>query len=74
MTREHIHFAPGIAGENPEVKSGMRFNCEVAIYVDLARALGIPYVFIMIVHVLLPLLLYQLDENAIAVVGLVCVH
>lgn len=50
MTRNYIHFAPGLFGED-EVKSGnfcifflmaqgMRKNCEVAIYVDIAKAIA----------------------------------
>ncbi len=41
MAREHIHFAPGVHldGER-KVISGMRFNCEVAIFIDLAQVLA----------------------------------
>jgi len=41
MAREHIHFAPGVHldGER-KVISGMRVNCEVAIFIDLAQALA----------------------------------
>lgn len=37
--RNHVHFAPFEPGDG-RVISGMRTNCEVAIYVDLRRAIG----------------------------------
>uniref|UniRef100_A0A7S4PSX8 2'-phosphotransferase n=1 Tax=Alexandrium monilatum TaxID=311494 RepID=A0A7S4PSX8_9DINO len=37
--RNHVHFAPFEPGDG-RVISGMRTSCEVAIYVDLRRALG----------------------------------
>lgn len=42
--RNHVHFAPFEPGDG-RVISGMRYNCEVAIYVDVARALreGVPF-------------------------------
>ncbi|XP_042295438.1 tRNA 2'-phosphotransferase 1 isoform X2 [Sceloporus undulatus] len=39
MGRSHIHLAPGLPGE-ASVLSGMRNNCEVAIVIDVARALA----------------------------------
>ncbi|ORX92135.1 putative tRNA 2'-phosphotransferase [Basidiobolus meristosporus CBS 931.73] len=38
MSRNHIHFASGLVGEE-KVISGMRRNCTVFIYVDLKKAL-----------------------------------
>ncbi|KAK9760483.1 tRNA 2'-phosphotransferase [Basidiobolus ranarum] len=38
MSRNHIHFASGLFGED-KVISGMRRNCTVFIYVDLKKAL-----------------------------------
>uniref|UniRef100_G1MI74 2'-phosphotransferase n=1 Tax=Ailuropoda melanoleuca TaxID=9646 RepID=G1MI74_AILME len=42
--RTHIHLAPGLPGD-PGVISGMRPNCEVAVFIDGPRALadGIPF-------------------------------
>ena len=42
--RNHVHFVPYEPGDG-RVISGMRYNCEVAVYVDLARALrdGVPF-------------------------------
>merc|ERR1712232_428478 len=37
--RKHVHFAPRAPGDG-RVISGMRYNCEVAIYLDLRRAIG----------------------------------
>ena len=39
MKRNHIHFAPGFASEKGGVISGMRGDCEVAIYLDVPAAL-----------------------------------
>mmetsp|Transcript_5757 Transcript_5757/g.10043 ORF Transcript_5757/g.10043 Transcript_5757/m.10043 type:complete len:187 (-) Transcript_5757:1031-1591(-) len=36
MTRTHIHFAPGMPGEN-QVISGMRNSCDVYVYIDTER-------------------------------------
>jgi ERI1 exoribonuclease 3 len=44
MKREHIHFAPGFP-ENNAVMSGMRGNCEVAIFIDLPKAIQDGYEF-----------------------------
>merc|ERR1740121_2942002 len=42
--RNHVHFAPFAPGDG-RVISGMRYNCEVAIFLDLPRALtgGVPF-------------------------------
>ncbi|XP_004618560.1 tRNA 2'-phosphotransferase 1 isoform X1 [Sorex araneus] len=42
--RTHIHLAPGLPGD-PEVTSGLRANCEVAVFIHGPRALadGIPF-------------------------------
>jgi len=42
--RNHVHFAPFEPGDG-RVISGMRFNCEVAVFLDLRRALrdGVPF-------------------------------
>lgn len=42
--RNHIHFAPFNPGDR-RVISGMRYDCEVAIWIDLQRALedGVPF-------------------------------
>lgn len=42
--RNHVHFAPYEPGDG-RVISGMRSSCEVAIYIDLRRALldGVPF-------------------------------
>uniref|UniRef100_V9LC56 tRNA 2'-phosphotransferase 1 n=1 Tax=Callorhinchus milii TaxID=7868 RepID=V9LC56_CALMI len=44
MSRTHIHLAPGLPGDGNLV-SGMRQDCELAIFIDLRRALsdGIPF-------------------------------
>jgi len=39
MTRQHIHLAKGLAGD-AGVVTGMRANCNLLIYVDVARALS----------------------------------
>lgn len=39
MARNHIHFAPGLASENGGVISGMRGDCEVALYLNVPAAL-----------------------------------
>ncbi|KAL8184213.1 UNVERIFIED_CONTAM: hypothetical protein K2H54_009673 [Gekko kuhli] len=39
MGRTHIHLAPGLPGDGA-VLSGMRNNCEVAITIDVAKALA----------------------------------
>ncbi|KAG2179806.1 hypothetical protein INT43_003589 [Umbelopsis isabellina] len=39
MSRNHIHFAPGMPGEDGVI-SGMRKSCDVFIYVDMARAIA----------------------------------
>ncbi|CAE1257683.1 TRPT1 [Acanthosepion pharaonis] len=38
MKRVHIHFAPGLPGENCVI-SGMRSTCDVLIYIDLKKAM-----------------------------------
>lgn len=38
MKRVHIHFAPGLPGEN-RVISGMRTTCDIYIYIDMKKAL-----------------------------------
>jgi len=45
MSRTHIHFAPGEIG-NAIVVSGARKNCQVKVYLDLAKAMadGIEFV------------------------------
>lgn len=42
--RKHIHFAP-FDPFDPRVVSGMRFDCEVAIWIDMPRAMrdGLPF-------------------------------
>ncbi|XP_076971998.1 tRNA 2'-phosphotransferase 1 isoform X2 [Tamandua tetradactyla] len=42
--RTHIHLAPGLPGD-PGVISGMRLNCQVAVFIDGPKALadGIPF-------------------------------
>jgi len=44
MARRHVHLAAGLPGEGGVI-SGMRRSCEVAVYIDLARAVadGIPF-------------------------------
>ncbi|XP_067831607.1 tRNA 2'-phosphotransferase 1 [Heptranchias perlo] len=46
MSRAHIHLAPGLP-EDGGVVSGMRSNCDLAIFIDLRRALNdrIPFYF-----------------------------
>ncbi|KAF9437136.1 tRNA 2'-phosphotransferase 1 [Entomortierella beljakovae] len=39
MTRNHIHMATGLPGDN-EVISGMRKGCNLYIYVDVSKALA----------------------------------
>ncbi|XP_028565025.2 tRNA 2'-phosphotransferase 1 isoform X1 [Podarcis muralis] len=39
MGRTHIHLAPGLPGDGA-VRSGMRSNCDVAIVIDVAKALA----------------------------------
>ncbi|KAL6480460.1 hypothetical protein MHYP_G00114930 [Metynnis hypsauchen] len=39
MNRTHIHLAPGLPGES-QVISGMRQNCDLAVYVDVPKALS----------------------------------
>ncbi|XDV37634.1 hypothetical protein PO909_007208 [Leuciscus waleckii] len=39
MSRTHIHLAPGLPGEG-EVISGMRQSCELAVYIDVAKAMS----------------------------------
>ncbi|XP_034954392.1 tRNA 2'-phosphotransferase 1 isoform X2 [Zootoca vivipara] len=39
MGRTHIHLAPGLPGDGA-VRSGMRSNCDMAIVIDVARALA----------------------------------
>ena len=38
MNRNHIHFATGLLGEEGVI-SGMRYSCNVLIYIDLVKAL-----------------------------------
>lgn len=42
--RNHVHFAPRDPGDK-RVISGMRYNCEIAIWIDLPKALaaGVPF-------------------------------
>ncbi|XP_063046740.1 tRNA 2'-phosphotransferase 1 [Engraulis encrasicolus] len=44
MGRTHIHLAPGLPGEGGVI-SGMRKNCDMAIYINVPKALsaGIPF-------------------------------
>ncbi|TRY90092.1 hypothetical protein DNTS_031589, partial [Danionella cerebrum] len=39
MTRTHIHLAPGLPGE-ARVISGMRQSCDLAVYVDVKKAMS----------------------------------
>ena len=38
MTRNHIHFAPGMPKEEGVI-SGMRGSCDVYIFIDLEKAI-----------------------------------
>nr|CAG8433910.1 7405_t:CDS:2 [Entrophospora candida] len=38
MKRAHIHFATGLYGDK-DVKSGMRHNCDLFIYIDMSKAI-----------------------------------
>ncbi|XP_072887516.1 tRNA 2'-phosphotransferase 1 isoform X2 [Hemitrygon akajei] len=53
LSRQHIHLAPGLP-EDGGVISGMRSSCELAIFVELEKALsdGIPF-FLSANHVIL---------------------
>lgn len=39
MHRRHIHFSPGLPGDDGVI-SGMRSSCQIYIYIDLAKALA----------------------------------
>ncbi|XP_053487031.1 tRNA 2'-phosphotransferase 1 [Ictalurus furcatus] len=39
MDRTHIHLAPGLPGEG-QVISGMRHNCDLAVYINVHKALA----------------------------------
>ncbi|XP_038142526.1 tRNA 2'-phosphotransferase 1 isoform X2 [Cyprinodon tularosa] len=39
MNRTHIHLAPGLPGEDGVI-SGMRKNCDLAVFIDVPRALA----------------------------------
>ncbi|KAK1804433.1 hypothetical protein P4O66_020449 [Electrophorus voltai] len=39
MKRTHIHLVPGLPGEG-QVISGMRRNCDLAVYIDVPKALS----------------------------------
>ncbi|XP_066505601.1 tRNA 2'-phosphotransferase 1 [Hoplias malabaricus] len=39
MSRTHIHLAPGLPGEG-QVISGMRQSCDLAVYIDVPKALS----------------------------------
>ncbi|TWW55694.1 tRNA 2'-phosphotransferase 1 [Takifugu flavidus] len=39
MNRTHIHLAPGLPGEDGVI-SGMRKDCDLAVYVDILKALA----------------------------------
>ena len=39
MARNHIHFATGLLGEEGVI-SGMRYSCNVLVYIDLEKALA----------------------------------
>ncbi|XP_053361686.1 tRNA 2'-phosphotransferase 1 [Clarias gariepinus] len=39
MKRTHIHLAPGLPGEG-QVISGMRHNCDLAVYINVPKALA----------------------------------
>ncbi|KAK3535865.1 hypothetical protein QTP70_021164 [Hemibagrus guttatus] len=42
MSRTHIHLAPGLSGPNDQgqVISGMRHNCDLAVYINVPKALA----------------------------------
>ncbi|KAL3425982.1 tRNA 2-phosphotransferase 1 [Phlyctema vagabunda] len=40
MTRNHIHCSTGIPGEDTAVKSGMRNDAEILIYIDIQKCLA----------------------------------
>lgn len=40
MKRTHIHLAPGLPGEDSAVVSGMRRDCDLAIFIDVPKALS----------------------------------
>ncbi|KAG1666731.1 tRNA 2'-phosphotransferase 1 [Nymphon striatum] len=44
MKRNHIHFSVGLPGDS-HVISGMRFNAEVYIYIDIVSAMGDGFTF-----------------------------
>ncbi|XP_016130209.1 tRNA 2'-phosphotransferase 1 isoform X1 [Sinocyclocheilus grahami] len=39
MNRTHIHLAPGLPGEGGVI-SGMRQSCDLAVYIDVAKAMS----------------------------------
>uniref|UniRef100_A0A1A8JJN2 2'-phosphotransferase n=2 Tax=Nothobranchius TaxID=28779 RepID=A0A1A8JJN2_NOTKU len=39
MSRTHIHLAPGLPGEEGVI-SGMRGNCDLAVFIDVSKALA----------------------------------
>ncbi|KAB5571422.1 hypothetical protein PHYPO_G00224800 [Pangasianodon hypophthalmus] len=39
MNRSHIHLAPGLPGEG-QVISGMRHNCDLAVYINVPKAIA----------------------------------
>lgn len=39
MNRTHIHLAPGLPGEGGVI-SGMRQNCELAVYINVSKAIS----------------------------------
>ena len=45
MKRKHIHFAADDYLESDNVKSGMRSNCQLLIYVDVAQCIKDGIVF-----------------------------
>lgn len=44
MHRRHIHFSPGLPGDDGVI-SGMRSSCQIYIYIDLAKALAAGFRF-----------------------------